>query len=125
VSRELSVLIPVLRRPHRIRPVAEAFRRSTPACEVVFGVDEDDIETRREIQKLESSIKEVVFAVVDGRRVGYASKINLLCRYAFRPLLFFGADDLNPQPGWFSQAHWRMERYSDLQVATATFRWLV
>ena len=97
---ELAVLIPVLGRPHRVTPVVDAFL-GTCDCEVLFIADRDDA---AEIEAIKADGR--------GRLVvhtgGYAAKINYGVEVTGQPLVFLGADDLEPEPGWFEAARARL-----------------
>jgi len=93
---DLAVLIPVLERPHRVVPVVDAFLQ-TCDCTVHFIADQNDADEIKEIKR-------------DGRgrllvkNGSYSLKINYGVEVTHEPLLFLGADDLEPQPGWFDAA---------------------
>lgn len=112
--RELTILVPVLDRPHRIRPLLESIEETTPGAHVVFIDDAgDEIEAETLKKTLEDYKPGPFFGV--GRfgslRVtamitsgNYAAKINSAVRYTTEPLLLFAADDLKFHPGWFEAA---------------------
>lgn len=89
---DLVILVPVLGRPHRVAPTLDAFHRTAPGCRVLFIADPGDRE------ELEAIRGEGAQCIAPGG--GYASKINAGIRATGEPLLFFGADDLEPQDGW-------------------------
>lgn len=93
---ELSILVPVLNRPHRVRPVIESAAAATPGAEVLFIADPDDA---AELEALEAEGAD--FIAPGGK---YSEKINAGVRETDSPLLFFGADDLTFIPGWFEVA---------------------
>ena len=93
---DLSVLVPVLNRPHRVKPVAESIRATVPDAHVLFVCDPTDEQTQAEVDAAGCDM------IAPGG--GYASKINDGVRATDRPLLFLGADDLHFHPGWFQQA---------------------
>lgn len=93
---ELAVLVPVLGRPHRVEPVLDAFL-STCDCVVHFIADRGD---QPEIHAIKRDGRGRLL-VHDG---GYAQKINYAVEVTKQPLLFLGADDLEPQPGWLEAA---------------------
>jgi glycosyltransferase involved in cell wall biosynthesis len=95
-GRDLCVLVPVLRRPHRIRPVLDSVAAATPGAEVLFVADADDAS---ELEALEREGAD--FITVDG---GYGAKINEAVRRTTPPLIFTAADDLHWHPGWFETA---------------------
>ncbi len=93
---ELVVLVPVLRRPHRVAPLLASIRAATPNARTLFLADSGDtgehVALRREGAE---------FAIFDGN---YAKKINHGVSITDEPLIFFGADDLDFHPGWFEAA---------------------
>jgi len=94
---QLVVLVPVLDRPHRVRPLLEAFKATTPTPHrVLFIADRDDHD---EITAIQAASGEHL--TYDG---GYGAKINYAVRHTSEPYVFTGADDLAPQPGWFEAA---------------------
>lgn len=91
------ILVPVLRRPHRVRPLLDSVERATPQPHrVVFIPDPDDV---TEIVELEAQQAE--FMSVAGN---YSVKINAGIRATDEPLIFIGADDLDFKPGWLEAA---------------------
>lgn len=104
---ELAILVPVLDRPHRVHPLLESIRETTPDAHVLFICDAGD---EQEIRAIEEAIVDfgaafVDYIVHDG---GYAQKINQgieVAEHLVRPsYYFFGADDLKFQRGWFEEA---------------------
>lgn len=100
MSERLSVLIPVLGRPHRVPIVLESVMCATPEAEVLFVCDPDDTPTKDAV------------ALTGARMISpggnYAHKINIAVRATDRPLLFLGADDLDFHPGWYEIASARL-----------------
>jgi hypothetical protein len=94
---QLVVLVPVLGRPHRAAAAIEAFTRALPGVRVCFVPDEDDLP---EIEAIEAAGGEILCKLT----ANYATKINTAVRLTDEPLIFLGADDLVPQPGWFEAA---------------------
>lgn len=93
---ELTILIPVLNRPHRVRPVLESATAATPCADVLFIADPDDTD------ELEVLTCEGANFIAPGGT--YAQKINLAVREVTSPLVFTGADDIEFIPGWFEAA---------------------
>jgi len=93
---ELTILIPVLNRPHRVRPVLDSALAATPDADVLFIADPGD---HVEIEEL--SRQGADWITVDG---GYAKKINEGVRRTSSPFVFSGADDLLFHPNWFEAA---------------------
>lgn len=93
---ELSILVPVLNRPHRVRPVIESAAEATPGAQVLFIADPDD---DLELEALE---KEGAEFIAPGGT--YAEKINRGVRETDSPLILSGADDIEFRAGWFEKA---------------------
>lgn len=93
---ELAILVPVLRRPHRVEPLLKAFRATTPPARLLFICDPDDAD---EIAAIEREGAE--FITLAGN---YAEKIRAGVEATTESLLFLGADDLQPEPGWLKRA---------------------
>lgn len=97
----LAILVPVLRRPHRVAPLLASIAAATPKpYRVLFICDPGDREEQDAI------------AMAGGEMISpggnYASKINAGVRHTTEPLLFLGADDLQFHPGWFEAAACRL-----------------
>lgn len=96
---DLAILVPVLRRPHRVKPLLESIAAATPGePRVLFIADADDddelaalSEVGAEYLKLEPP-------------VSWARKINAGYEATTEPFLFIAADDLAFHPGWFARA---------------------
>jgi len=93
---ELTILIPVLNRPQRVRPVLESATAATPCADVLFIADPDDTD------ELEVLTCEGADFIAPGGT--YAEKINRAVREVTSPLVFTGADDIGFIPGWFEAA---------------------
>jgi hypothetical protein len=99
---DLAILIPVLARPHRVAPVLDAIETSTPGARVLFLSDAHD---RPEHEAIERELgREGLQVEVDLGGGSYAAKINAGVGLTTEPYVFAGADDLEPQPGWFEAA---------------------
>ena len=94
----LSVLVPVLARPHNAAPLADSLRDSTSVSyECLFLCspgDDDEIEACRETGA------RVHVCEWSGGPGDYARKINLGYELTSSEFLFMGADDLRFEPGW-------------------------
>jgi hypothetical protein len=102
VVSELAILVPVLGRPHRVKPFLDAVEGSIPAARVLFLADPHD---RPEHEAIERELgREGLRVELDLAGGNYAGKINRGVAVATEPLLFAAADDLEPQPGWFGAA---------------------
>lgn len=95
-SDDLVILIPVLGRPHRVAPLLQAVTKTTPKARVLFLCDPDD-----ELEKEAIDAAGAPRIDVDGN---YAVKIRTGIEVTKEPLVFTGADDLEPQEGWFEKA---------------------
>jgi glycosyltransferase involved in cell wall biosynthesis len=94
---DLAILLPVLRRPHRVEPVLESIAAATPDAHVVFLCDHDDFE-------MQGAVCDAGAEMHAFEKANYARKINEGVRLTDEPMLFFGADDLAFHPGWFERA---------------------
>jgi hypothetical protein len=102
----VAVLIPVLQRPHRVRPVAVSALSATPDCRIVFLCTDDDTS---EIEAVRAASDEfgprIDWDVVPYQRYGdYARKINRGYQITDDEFMLFGADDLEFHDGWFEHA---------------------
>jgi glycosyltransferase involved in cell wall biosynthesis len=93
----IAVLVPVLRRPHRARPLVDSVHDATvvPHRIVFLATAGDDpmIDACHETGEL--------VHVIPPNRVGdYAVKVNTGLRITDEPFLFTGADDLRFHRGW-------------------------
>lgn len=94
----VSILVPVLGRPHRVRPLVESIRAATPQPhEILFLADPGDRPTQDAV------------ALVGGCRLlspggSYAHKINAGVRATDTPFVLLAADDLVFHPGWLDAA---------------------
>lgn len=109
------IVIPVLNRPHRIKPTVESIAESTPEEHRVLFVateGQDDV-----IAALEEN--ECWYVVLRPNYKGdYAKKINHAYAITDDEFIFLGADDLKFHPGWLSAALKVMERKSIGVVGT-------
>lgn len=98
MTAQIAILVPVLRRPHRVRPLLESIAAATIGpYRVLFIPDPDD---RPEIDAILDVDGEIIAAVPGN----YATKINRAVRVTAEPLLFLAADDLKFHPGWLENA---------------------
>ena len=102
-NERLAVLVPVLGRPHRVSPLLDAFLATTPDCEIFLIADRGD---RAEIRAVKRDGRARLL-ICGGT---YAQKINFAVQRTDHPLLFLGADDLEPQRGWLAAAKRRLRR---------------
>lgn len=93
---ELAFLVPVLNRPHRVKPLVEAVRATTPDARLLFICDPGD------------RAEQDAIAMAGGEMIspggGYAAKINAGVRATCEPYVLLGADDVRPHRGWFETA---------------------
>jgi hypothetical protein len=96
----LAIIVPVLDRPHRVEPTMAAIEAATPKpYRLLFVANAGD---RRELRALERAGADHIVVPADRRT--YACKINDGVRATTEPLLFLGADDIAPRPGWVGEA---------------------
>jgi glycosyltransferase involved in cell wall biosynthesis len=103
---ELAILVPVLARPHRVRPLLESICGTVPEdSRVVFVCDRKDYDEQRAIASAlyegEYGPLQVQVLLHNG---GYAQKINAAVRLTEEPLVLLAADDLEFVEGWFDVA---------------------
>lgn len=98
----IAVLIPVLDRPVRVRPLVESLRACSHVieCRPVFLCSPND---RREIREVQKHAAPVVVPFEQGRG-DYAAKINYGVKHTSDPFVFLAADDLRFHPGWAERA---------------------
>lgn len=102
MSDRLAVLVPVLRRPHRVAPLLDAIETTTPGARVLFLADAAD---RPELDAIAAALPRAGLRVdVDRQGGNYAAKINRGVRATDEPYVFSAADDLEPQAGWLEAA---------------------
>lgn len=98
----ILIVVPVLRRPHRVRMLLDSIEENTPEPHrTLFVCSPED---REEIAAVDEAGAEHI-ETPDHRQHGdFARKINLAYRSTAEPLLFLGADDLKFHPGWVPKA---------------------
>ena len=93
----LTILVPVLGRPHRIGPLIGDMVRATPEpFSFLFIASEGDTDTLTELAGLPH--------IVVGPPGTYPPKITAGFHACDTPWVFTGADDLHFHPGWLSAA---------------------
>lgn len=97
---DLAILVPVLGRPHRVQPLLDSVAGTTLACRVLFIADPDD---RGEHDAIRAAAADMLI-----HRGNYAAKIAAGVAATDEPLIFTGADDLTPLPGWLDAAKVRL-----------------
>jgi len=96
----LVIIIPMLGRPHRVKPLLESIDQATPRASVLFMLSSNDTTVKREVRATGRPFREMSY-----RSVGdYATKINNGIACTTEPLIFTAADDLKFYPGWFEEA---------------------
>lgn len=98
----VAVLVPVLGRPQRVKPLLASLAATCPTAIAYFLPDNDD---GPEIRAIEAA-RGVMLATAHR---SYAAKINAGVRLTREPLLFLAADDIEPQPGWLEKAQAHMK----------------
>lgn len=95
----MTVIVPMLGRPHRVAPVVESIRETSDAA-VLFVCSPRDAEVHHAVDAVGGEQLHV-----DGPFPGdYARKINAAAAVTFTPLIFTGACDLLFHPGWLEAA---------------------
>ena len=99
---EVLLVLPVLRRVHRLEPVARSIREATPEPHrILFVASAHDTPVIRELRRLER-ILPIEVLVMPRRNVGdYAAKCNAGAATGPEPFVFCGADDLAFHAGWW------------------------
>lgn len=101
----VAIIVPVLRRPHRVVPLLESIEAATPGARVLFVCTPGDDE---EIAAIEQAGGDYICTPEVYETGDYAKKTNLGYRATWEPLLFLGADDLHFLPGWLDIATARL-----------------
>lgn len=97
---DAAVIVPMLHRAHRVRPLLDSIEAATPDVRVLFVCSPDDTKVKRAIDEVGGERIDVA-----GPHPGdYARKINAGYRHTTEPLLFLGADDLEFHFGWLDAA---------------------
>lgn len=109
---DLSILIPVLRRPQNIHPLVESIMGSTGIpFNLLFIVSPGD---HQEIAELDNQkLAYLIMGNTYENKGDYARKLNQGFRVVESDWYFLGADDLKFHPGWFDSA---METYNKTQA---------
>lgn len=108
---DLAIIVPMLGRPHRVAPLLDNIRQTTPGALVLFALTPGDIAVRKEVDRNGGQRIEV-----PRRPAGdYARKINEGYRATTQPYIFTAADDLRFHPLWYQAAVTPMFR-SDIRV---------
>lgn len=98
----VAILVPVLGRPHRVRPLLESIEAATPdPHRVLFIASPGDVEEHEAVRDAGGDLLVVDWEPGPG---DYARKINAGYRHTSDELLFLAADDLHFHPGWLEAA---------------------
>jgi hypothetical protein len=103
----IDIIIPVLARPERVRPLVESIQAAaTVPCVVRFVANENDYEELVAICAVCPNVKPDGLLVIIGPREpgDYSRKINAGAQAGEAPWVFQGADDLAFRPGWDAAA---------------------
>lgn len=92
----LVVLVPTLGRPHKLKPLAEEFAKTTPDHRMLFIVDPGDSESHWEALQAGD--------VLVSERTGYSAKVNQGVKASDEEYILLAADDVKPHPNWFENA---------------------
>lgn len=96
---EVAVLVPMLGRADKLPTLVDSLHRTAPAARLLFLCTTTDAET------VVACKQHGDFLAFPPQPVGdYAAKINEGVRATDEPLLFFGAIDIEFQPGWLEAA---------------------
>lgn len=99
---EITIQIPVLNRPHRAAAVCESiFRNTSVEVTVVFVCSPDD---SAEIAACEATGEAVIIVGLQPGPGDFARKHNLAFVMDRSPYILLGADDLEFEPGWDTEA---------------------
>lgn len=96
------IIVPVLRRPHRVEPLIASIERATDQPHRVLFVCTPEDEAQR--SAVDAAGAERIDLEGPLRAGDYARKINAGYRASTEPLLFLAADDLNFHPHWLERA---------------------
>lgn len=107
-SLDVCIVVPVLKRPHRVKPLLENIAASTPegSYRVLFVATPYDA---KQLEALGRNLTDYLITPWEGGPGDYARKINYGYKHSTEPLIFTGADDLNFHPGWLEAAKAKMK----------------
>lgn len=99
----IAVLIPVLNRPHRVKPLVESLAACSEVirCRPVFLLSPGDDKELAAVDRAGADKIVMPYAHTSG---DYARKINTGVAATDEPFVFLGGDDLWFQPGWAERA---------------------
>jgi hypothetical protein len=97
IASQVVVLVPVLNRPHRVKPLMKSFEASgTPEARLLFIVEEGDEE---ELDAL--LMADAQMLVVEPECTTWPHKVNRGYKETADPWLLLAADDVHFHPGWW------------------------
>lgn len=97
----ITVAVPILGRPQRIREVMERF--ADPRLEVLFLPDQTDTLSVAELERLGARYS-FAHPASDFGVPTFASKINHAYNVTSTPFLLYASDDITPEEGWVDAA---------------------
>ena len=92
----VAVIVPVLGRPSHIRPLLEAFARTTPSATLTFVASPGDEDEQAAIKACGARM-----VVCDG---GFAAKCNAAIPQTTEEFVLVIGDDVEPLDGWYEAA---------------------
>lgn len=96
----VCIIVPVLRRPHRVNPLLASIAQATPEPHtVLFVADANDVEERVALDRAHAN-----YVTTTEPPPNYPAKVNLAYRETSEPFLFLAADDLHFHYGWLRAA---------------------
>lgn len=90
----IAVLIPTLKRPHRIAPLIENLQATEPKAIPYFIIEEHDTETAEAIEQAGGN------KIINKRAASYAGAINTAIKETDEPYLLIGGDDVTFHANW-------------------------
>lgn len=97
----IDVLVPVLGRPRNVRPLLDAFESTSAAYAITFLCSPGDEEQIAACT--ETGMETIIVTEASGSHQ-YPIKMNVGFHSTERPWLLLAADDLDPHPGWDTEA---------------------
>lgn len=119
-TSSVAVLIPVLNRPARVRPVVQSLA-STEVDPVTLPLRPIFICSPHDRQEIKAVRREGLEPIITDFEPGpgdYARKMNLGFTLTTQPWVFLGADDLHFTPGWIEQALYMHARTEACVIGT-------
>ncbi len=104
----IDILIPVLSRPHNVKPLLESVQVTEAPYRVIFLCSPHD---PLQIRACERSGAETLIVNWPAGKADYAKKINYGFEHSDSEWVFQGADDLKFHPGWDVEALADAERH--------------